>query len=161
MWRCFRLHAARPSCCRAHPACSLHRLTHSGWARALIDGVSRPWRSHDEAPPLEHAAWLDWFEPGNGGRPPSAARRPRPNDTTARAPQNKINGSRPRGRGVTGYWSRRRPAAEAFDSTASSASAADYPSARARRPSLRAGSGPGLRSGRGGCVFGMNERKKN
>ena len=69
-----------------------------GWAWALIDGVSRPRRSHGEAPPLEHAAWLDWFEPGNGGRPPSAARRPRPNDTTARAPQNKMV----RGHGAAG-----------------------------------------------------------
>ena len=67
-------------------------------AGALIDGVSRPWRSHDEAPPLEHVAWLNWFEPGNGGRPPSAARRPRPNDTAARAPQNKMV----RGHGAAG-----------------------------------------------------------
>ena len=84
----------RWSCVGLNP----YRLHPLGWARALIDGVSRPWRSHGEAPPLEHAAWLDWFEPGNGGRPPSAARRPRPNDTTARAPQNKMV----RGHGAAG-----------------------------------------------------------
>ena len=50
--------------CRVKPA----PFDPLGWAWALIDGVSRPRRSHGEAPPLEHAAWLDWFEPGNAGR---------------------------------------------------------------------------------------------
>ena len=107
--------------------------------------------AHGEAPPLEHAAWLDWFEPGNGGR--AAVGRAAPTrQMTLRRTRRKIKwfaargprgnrvlvASAPGGRGV------RLDGVERFG--------ARLPQ-RARPQAKFEGSGPGLRSGRGGCVF--------